>query len=464
MKNPGKRKTTVGQIDEEVLTYTAGRDVELDQALIDVDCIGTAAHVTMLADIPVKPRLFSKNECQSVIAELVRIMQQAKCGRFHIRAADQDVHLAVERVLTKRLGDTGKKVHTGRSRNDQVALDLRLHGKLQLIKAVEETALLAQALFDFAKRHEMIPMVGRTHMQPAMPSTVGLWAIAHVESLLNDAVLMMNAYELNDQCPLGAAAGYGVPLPLNREKVADLLGFSRTTQNVLYAVTARGKMESIILGALTQAMITLSRLAEDLIMYSMPEFGYFTLPPDFCTGSSIMPQKNNPDILELVRARTSGMLADQMSVLGVLKGLPTGYNRDVQETKAPYMQGFQTARSSLRVMARLIRKLKINRNALRDAFMPEVFATDKALQLVADGTPFRDAYHHVKNHMAELEHMNPDETVACKTSTGDTAGLDLDLMKGRIGQAGAWARDEARHFSRVITKLLGHKYPFPVDE
>ncbi|NCC53095.1 MAG: argininosuccinate lyase, partial [Spartobacteria bacterium] len=386
-----KQQTTVGQIDAEVLAYTAGRDAELDRALIEADCLGSAAHVTMLSRIPVQPPLFSASECKAVIAELVAILKEARNGAFKITVRDQDVHLAVERTLTRKLGVLGKRIHTGRSRNDQVAVDLRLYARTQLIDAVREAADLADSLVKFARRHADIPMVGRTHLQPAMPSSVALWATAHAESLLEDVMMLINAYELNDQCPLGAAASYGVPLPLDREMTAALLGFSRPCQNVLYAVTARGKMESIILSALSQVMLTLSRLAEDMILYSMPEFGYFTLPKEYCTGSSIMPQKNNPDVPELVRARASRVLADMMAVFSVVKSLPSGYNRDVQETKEPLMTGMDTTRASLRIMGRLTQGLKANRKNLCAAFTPEVFATDRAIELVAGGMPFRDA-------------------------------------------------------------------------
>ena len=257
----------------------------------------------MLSRMPVKPPVLSPADCKKVIAALKNIIAQAKKGAFKITLADQDVHLAVERTLTAKLGDLGKKVHTGRSRNDQVAVDLRLYAKEQILCAIGEAAALAAALLDFAKKHAADPMVGRTHMQPAMPSSVGLWASAHAESLLDDVALLMAAYELNDQCPLGSAASYGVPLPIDRQLVSDLLGFSRPVHNVLYANNARGKMESVILLAMGQVMLTLSRLAQDLILFTMPEFGYFTLPAAFCTGSSIMPQKRNPDVLELVRGK-----------------------------------------------------------------------------------------------------------------------------------------------------------------
>ena len=345
------------------LEYTAGEDLILDRELVDADCIGSAAHVVMLSQIPVRPRLFTRTDAARVVGELERIRRLARKGQFTITIADQDVHLAVERVLTARLGDLGRRVHTGRSRNDQVAVDLRLYAKERLLAVETELLALASVLTSFAYRWRRAPMVGRTHMQPAMPSTVGLWASAYAEGLLEDLDLLRSAYDLNDRCPLGSAAGYGVPLPIDRRLTAQLLGFAAPCHNVIAAANTRGKLESTILMALSQVMLTLSRLAQDLMIFTMPEFGYFRLPPDLCTGSSIMPQKNNPDILELLRARASGMLADAFGVADMVKGLPSGYNRDLQETKAPFMRGFKVVLASLGVMRPLMSGLAVDREA-----------------------------------------------------------------------------------------------------
>jgi argininosuccinate lyase len=453
------QKTTVGHIDEDVLQFTAARDVELDHQLVEVDCLGSAAHVTMLSRIPVKPKLFTAAQRQDVIRELRAIMRDGRDGRFRITLKDQDVHLAVERVLTSRLGDLGKRIHTGRSRNDQVAVDLRLYAKQELPAMVREGADLVRALLRLAGKGITVPMVGRTHLQKAMPSSVGLWASAHAESVLDDLVLLINAYEMNDQCPLGSAAGYGVPLPLDRELTADLLGFSRVSHNVLYASCARGKIESIVLSALCQAMISVSRLAEDLILYSMPEFGYFQLPAEYCTGSSIMPQKNNPDVLELVRARTATMIGTANGLLGILKALPSGYNRDLQESKEGLLTGLATVRRVYRIMSRLIDGVRMDRKALAAGFSPDVFATDRALQLVAEGMPFRDAYAHVKAHLDELEDLDALPLIAAKTSVGDTGGLALDILKQRRAGAVDWSRSEVRALNKALSKLLGVTYP-----
>ncbi len=447
--------TTVGTINDDVLAFTAGRDVELDHALIEADCIGTAAHVKMLAALPLSPPLITPAELEQILHELAEIIKAARAGQFTIELVDQDVHLAVERRLTAKLGEVGKKVHTARSRNDQVAVDLRLHARAQLAGAQQELVGLARELVRFGEVHAAVPMVGRTHMQPAMPSSVGLWATAHAESLLEDAALVENAYDRNDQCPLGAAASYGVPLAIDRAQVATWLGFREPVHNVLYANNARGKNESIILSALSQVMLSLSRLAQDLILFSMPEFGYFDLPEEYCTGSSIMPQKKNPDVLELIRAKASRLWANTMAVYDMVKGAPSGYNRDIQEAKEPFLDGLQTVRASLRIMALLISRLNVNANALRQAFTPDVFATDRALELVGEGMPFRDAYQYVKENLAELKAMDPDAAVAAKTHLGAPAGLDFEGYHQRIQQIDEWATAAAKRHDAVVTELLG---------
>ena len=449
-----KQKTTVGTINNETLAFTAGRDVELDHALITVDCIGTAAHVTMLSKMSVKPKLITEAECKKVIAGLVEIIETAEQGKFKIKLADQDVHLAVERTLTKKLGDLGKKIHTCRSRNDQVAVDLRLYAKEQLLQTAEETAALVAALTAFGKKHQNIPMVGRTHMQPGMPSSVGLWATAHAESLLDDCVGLINAFGLNDQCPLGSAASYGVPLPIDRQLTADLLGFSRPTHNVLYANNGRGKMESIVLGAMSQIMLSLSRLAQDFMLFTMPEFDYFKLPAEFCTGSSIMPQKQNPDVCELVRAKASRVKAAELGVYDLIKGSPTGYNRDLQEAKELFMEGISTTRACLRILAPMVKATQVNKQALIDGFTPDVFATDRALELVGEGMPFRDAYHHVKENLQELENIDPTEAIQLKTHLGAPLGLDWIYFKNRTAAVKKWVRDEQKKYEKAISKLL----------
>ncbi len=453
MKSSATRKTTVGVVHTDVLAFTAGKDVQLDLVLAEVDCLGSAAHVTMLSRMPVKPALFSAAECRRVVEALAAIAKEARAGLFRIRLEDQDVHLAVERKLTEQLGDLGKRVHTGRSRNDQVALDLRLYAREQLLGTLEETVELALVLLSLARRHRKAPMVGRTHMQPGMPSSVGLWASAFAEELTDGLQLVRTAYAINNRSPLGSAASYGVPLPIDRQLVSDLLAFDGPCHNVLYANNSRGRVESIILGALAQLMLTLSRLAQDLMLFTMPEFAYFTLSADYCTGSSIMPQKKNPDVLELVRAKASRVAAAAEGVYGLLKGLPTGYNRDLQEAKEPFMEGLATTRASLRIMTGLIRGMTVNREALLRGFSPDVFATDRALELVAEGMSFRDAYHHVKEHLDELRDRDPAEAIARKRHLGATAGLDFALLQRGAKVHGGFVRRERLRIARARERL-----------
>ena len=453
------RKTLIGHIHEDVLSFTAGKDTILDATLVEADCIGSAAHVTMLARVPVKPRLFTARETKKIIKELVDIIRRARRGSFTISSRDQDVHLAIERVLTRHLGDVGKRIHTARSRNDQIAVDVRLYGKEELLNVMDAALEVTDVVLKFARKYASLPMVGRTHMQPAMPSSVGLWASAHAESLLDDMTLLISVYELNDRCPLGSAAGYGVPLEIDRNLTAQLLGFKEPIHNVLYAANARGKCESAILAALSQVMLSLSRLAEDMILYSMPEFGYFHLPPEYGTGSSIMPQKNNPDVLELIRARAAKVLSCASTTAAIMRGLPSGYNRDLQETKEPFIEGIQTTSSCLRIVALLMKKVKANKNALLSGFTPEVFATDWALDLTASGMSFRDAYRHVKAHLQELSHIDPATAIARKTHLGAPMGLDIDGLTSRSEKFKKFANEQRKRFYASISKLLGVKYP-----
>lgn len=458
MAKSGKMlKTTVGLVGSDVLAYTVGEDPVLDLALVDADCVGSAAHAVMLSRMP--GRILSKGECQAVIRELAAILQAARAGKFVITLADQDVHLAVERTLTEKLGDTGKKVHTFRSRNDQVSVDLRLFIREQLFGLMEEAADLAEAFLAFARRHALVPMAGRTHLQPAMPSSVGLWASAHAESLLDDSRELMAVYDLNDQCPLGSAASYGVPAPIDRALTARLLGFKRPVHNVLYANNVRGKHEARVLSACGQLMLTLARAAEDLILFTMPEFGYFRLPDACTTGSSIMPQKRNPDVCELVRSRAARVLSRAACTAEIARGLPSGYNRDLQDTKGELMDGLAVTRGSLRAFLPLVRGMTIVPEALRKGFTPDVFATDAALEQVAAGVPFRDAYHHVKAHLDELADRDPAEAVRRKTHYGAPAGLDLAWLGREWRAARTVSRRRRKAVHAALGRLMGVAYP-----
>lgn len=450
-----KKTITDKTIDPDILTYTVGEDPVLDLALAKWDCLGTAAHVTMLSEMKgLKRPIVTKTEAVKVRQELGRIVKLAAAGKFKIREDDQDVHLAVERLLTEKLGDLGKKIHTGRSRNDQVAVDVRLHMKDAILGTERELLALASELCAFGHDVGPVPMVGRTHLQPAMPSTVEMWATGHAEMILDQFENLEAAYRLADANPLGSAAGYGVPLPLNRRRTSALLGFARPIHNCFGASMARGECEAALLSALAQVMCVLSRLAEDLILFSMPEFAYFKLPRAYCTGSSIMPQKFNPDVLELVRGKTAQVIGWQTAALTLLHAMPGGYNRDLQDVKLLYMKGLDTTRTTLRILAKVIAGVKVNPDLCRAAFTPGVFATDVALRKVAQGTPWRDAYHDVRDHLEQLENEDCEAAVRAKKHEGTCLGIDHTLYQKRISTAARSVDARMAAFEKTCKALL----------
>lgn len=450
-----KKTITDNTVDPDILTYTVGEDPVLDLELAVWDCMGTAAHVTMLSEMKLKKPIVTKKDAKSVIKELSLIAAKAVKGEFKILVDDQDVHMAVERMLTEKLGDLGKKIHTGRSRNDQVAVDVRLHIKDQILALEKEIAELASSLVDFGKKYNLVPMVGRTHLQPAMPSSVGVWATGHAEMILDQVANFEAAYQLNDKCPLGSAAGYGVPLPLDRWRTSDLLGFSRPIYNVFGASMARGEDEAAICSAAAQLMSVISRLAEDMILFSMPEFGYFKLPREYCTGSSIMPQKFNPDVLELVRGKTAQVIGHSTAAMTLLHAMPGGYNRDLQDVKLLYMKALETTRTTVRIVTKVVRGMTADEAKLRAGFSPGVFATDVALRKVAEGTPWRDAYHEVRDHLERLGDENPDMAVLAKTHLGTTGGLDFTRYAADIAALLKSVELRRNAFDKAKKALIG---------
>ena len=450
-------KTITGSVDPDVLEFTVGDDPILDRELVKWDAAGTSAHVTMLSRMKMPkgvPPVVTPAEAAKVRRELAKVVKEFAAGKFEIRESDQDVHMAVERRLTETLGDLGKKIHTGRSRNDQVAVDVRLHIKDQILAIEEEVAALASSLCAFGKRHSLVPLVGRTHLQPAMPSSVGVWASGHAEMILDQVANLEAAYRMNDLCPLGSAAGYGVPLPLDRRLTSDLLGFDRPLHNVFGASMARGEDETALLSALAQLMAVISRLAQDLIIFSMPEFAYFKLPREYCTGSSIMPQKYNPDVLELVRAKAATVLGLQVAALSQLHAMPGGYNRDLQDSKGLYMKGISVTRTTLRIMAKMVEGISIDEEKLRAGFIPGVFATDAALRQVAAGVPWREAYHDVRDHLERLETEDADSAVLAKRHLGATNGLDWRMYACRVSGLKKDVAKRRRTFDSKIKALF----------
>ena len=445
-------------LDQVVEHFTVGEDYLLDRNLVNGDCVSGIAHAAMLETIGI----LTEYEFKSLRNELINIIKLNDSGEFPILPGDEDCHTAIENYLTAVpvkavLGEAGKKIHTGRSRNDQVIAAIRLYSRAFLIEFQRECLKLTSNLIDFAGTNSNVPMPGRTHMQIAMPSSVGLWAGAYAEGLLDDLSLVAVAYNLNNMCPLGSAASYGVPLPIKREMVAQALGFERVQNNVLYVNNSRGKVESVILDAVEQVMITLSKMAQDLILFSMPEFKYFSLPVELCTGSSIMPQKRNPAALELIRAKAATVSAFSMQIKNIIKGLPSGYNRDFQDTKAPFIKGLNVGINCVRIMDLIIRRIKVNENKLLDGFIPEIFATDKAMELVGRGMPFRDAYRQVGSSLDTLKDEDPYEAIRKKTHTGATGNLGLDASRNRIKEFESLLEPEAARVEKRITGLAGFK-------
>ncbi|MBN1807670.1 MAG: argininosuccinate lyase [Planctomycetes bacterium] len=440
-------------LDGDVEKYTVGDDYLLDLRLVSADCVGSAAHAEMLASIGV----LSEKESVALKKALNEILGLFDKGAFAITPDQEDVHTAVENVLTEKLGDVGKKLHTCRSRNDQVILDTRLFAKAWMLGFAGCALKTVEALSELAEKHRLTPMVGRTHMQKAMPSTVGVWAGAHMESLLDDLELLKAAYVLNDQCPLGSAASYGVPVDIDRRKVSELLGFAKPQRNVLYANNGRGKIELAVMQALEQFMLDYSRVAQDLILYSMPEFGYFNLPDELTSGSSIMPQKKNPCGLELVRAKTSTYMGLVMQVGGILKGLPSGYNRDLQETKRPFMQALDIVEQTTRLIDLTVRRLAVNEEKLIAGFTPEVYATDRALELVVKGMPFRDAYREVGLNLDKLSDADPVEMVKQRRHLGTAGDLGIEEARARATSAGKWAGQQGEALRLAIKNLMGRE-------
>lgn len=438
-------------LDAEVKRFTVGEDHILDRELIEADVLGNIAHAKMLSTIGI----LSDKEFARLKRELCRVLSIAAKGRFPIRVEDEDVHTAVENHLTKKLGDLGKKIHTGRSRNDQIIVDTRIYTRARLLGIQEDVLRTAAVLTGLAEKHKEVPMPGRTHTQLAMPSSVGLWLSAFAESLMDDLQLVRAAAELNNQCPLGSAASYGVPLALDRQLTSDLLGFAKVQNNVLYANNSRGKIEAAVIFALAEIMQDLAKLSGDLILFSIPELGYFTLPVEYCPGSSIMPQKRNPCPLEQTRAKANAVEACLYQIMGITRNLPSGYNRDLQETKGPLMRALDTTQSCLRIVRLVFAHLTVNKKRLVESFTPELFAADDAIELAKRGVPFRAAYRQIKANLKKLKTRDPVANILSKTHLGAPGNLGLDKLKSAINAGMEQVGAEQKRLSNVRGKLLG---------
>ena len=436
-------------LDALIERFTVGDDYQLDGVLVVADCVASLAHATMLAAI----ELITPADLEALRGSLLAALEQAEAGTFVIERADEDGHTALERFLTRHTA-AGARIHTGRSRNDQVMAALRLYGR-DALAALQGLVLdLVDGLLAFAAEHERRSMPGRTHTQVAMPSTLGLWAAAFAEELLDDLALLETCYRLTNRSPLGSAAGYGAPLPLDREQVASLLGCDGPVHNVLAAANSRGKLEAVTLDALDQVAMTLSRLAQDLILFSLPELGYVTLPVELCTGSSIMPHKHNPDGLELVRARAATVSGLAGAVKGIVRNLPSGYHRDLQETKRPYLQALEMVAGQLSVMRLTVDRLRVDDDALARALTPELFATDQAFALVRGGMAFRDAYRVAARADGAAARNDPGAGPGAAPARSPAAGSDADGVGA--GGADLSAAAEAALARRSATGTAGN--------
>lgn len=428
-------------LDEAIAAYTAGDDQRWDQRLLRWDIIGTKGHIGGLA----AAGLLTAEEHAALAAELDQALTASDAGLFRVTEDDEDAHTALEHRLVARLGELGEKVHTGRSRNDQVMAALRLYLKSALNEVSTAVIETAHSLLAFGGRHAGVVMPGFTHTRRAMPSSVGLWAAGYAEVLLDDLGLLDAAYDLTDRGPLGSAAGYGAPLPLDRRAVSDALGFASPQLAVTAVQLSRGKLEAAVLCALWAVARDLAVLAWDVVLFSADEYGYFVLPAELATGSSIMPQKRNPDVFELTRGRAgivAGLATQAMAVAG---SLPGGYHRDMQLTKGPVMEGIDTVHAMLVMVADAVPRLGVDVEACASAVGGDLLATDEVYRRVRNGVPFRTAYRQVA---AEIK------------AGGEMPSLDAETIlaaRANLGGAGAPALDELEAVAMRATRLIGER-------
>lgn len=376
------------KVNEEVEKFTIGRDRELDIYLAKHDVLGSMAHITMLQSI----NLLTKDELDVLLKELQEIYQLAVEGKFVIEEGIEDVHSQVELMLTRKLGDIGKKIHSGRSRNDQVLLDLKLFTREQIEILAHDVSALIDVLLAQSEKYKEVLLPGYTHLQIAMPSSFGLWFGAYAESLADDLQLLLAAYRICNRNPLGSAAGYGSSFPLNRTMTTELLGFDSMNYNVVYAQMGRGKMERIVSFALASIAGSLSKLAYDACLFNSQNFGFIKLPAQFTTGSSIMPHKKNPDVFELTRAKCNKIQALPVEITLIANNLPSGYFRDLQIIKEVFIPSFKDLKDCLLMVTHMMDKIEVNDHILDDDKYKYVFSVEEVNRLVLSGIPFRDAY------------------------------------------------------------------------
>ena len=394
------------EVNPEIERFTVGRDRELDLLLARYDVLGSIAHSTMLESIG----MLTTDEMKSLHNELRNIYGTIEKGDFIIEEGVEDVHSQVELMLTRTLGDTGKKIHSGRSRNDQVLVDLKLFTRHELQCVCEAVKELFDALIAQSERHKDVLMPGYTHLQVAMPSSFGLWFGAYAESLADDMLFLQAAYRMCNRNPLGSAAGYGSSFPLNRQMTTELLGFDSMNYNVVYAQMGRGKCEKNIAFALASVAGTLAKLAFDACMFNSQNFGFVKLPAECTTGSSIMPHKKNPDVFELLRAKCNRLQALPNDILLIMNNLPVGYFRDLQIIKELFLPAFESLKECIAMATYIVQRIEVNKDILADSRYDAMFSVEEVNRLATEGMPFRDAYRKVGLDI-EAGHFTPDKEI-----------------------------------------------------
>lgn len=415
-----------GAPDSAIQAFCAGEDVLVDRHLFTFDIDATRAHAHGLSRIGV----LTADDVTSLDAALDALRADFESGAFVLDARFEDGHSAIEAELVRRAGEVGRRVHAGRSRNDQVQVALRLYGRARAKELAMATLDCASACLGRARGDADAPLVGYTHLQRAVPSTVGLWMAAFAEGFVEDAEHLALTARWLDRSPLGTAAGFGVNLPLDRQGVADELGFAALQLNPMNVQSSRGKLELGLLAAVRSSMLDVRRLAWDLSLFTMEELAFVGLPDAFTTGSSIMPNKRNPDVVELLRASAARVLGAEAEIAACLS-LPSGYHRDLQGTKEPFVRAVEHARAAIALVPRLVAELTFDKERMRAAISPATYATDRAVELVRDGAPFRDAYRQVAGELASLGARTPEDSVRARVSPGACADLRLDEIAVR---------------------------------
>ena len=428
------------QVDKDIERYTIGRDREMDLCLAPYDVLGSMAHITMLCRIG----MLAEDELRTLLEALRQIHADILAGRFEIEEGIEDVHSEVELLLTRRLGDLGKKIHSGRSRNDQVLVDLKLFMRRKLRDVVEAAEALFRVLQEQSERYRDVLMPGYTHLQVAMPSSFGLWFGAYAESLVDDLAVLAAAYRVVNRNPLGSAAGYGSSFPLDRQLTTDLLGFDSMAYNVVYAQMGRGKTERIVAQALAGVAATLAKLSFDACMFSSQNFGFIKLHDAFTTGSSIMPHKKNPDVFELTRAKCNKLQAVPGQIVLIANNLPSGYFRDLQVIKEVFLPTFDELTDCLRMVTLMLGHITVNERILDDPRYDLMFSVETVNRLAAEGMPFRDAYRQV-GLAIEAGTFRPERAVR-HTHEGSIGNLCTDRIRAemdRVLSSFPFARVEA---------------------